>query len=107
MRDIEQMLEIKIEVCHVPRRSTVGDQIVDHLSKNEVEKVEELVGKGGRIVATSMLLDNWIRRPFVAWDLGKRILEGLKYERLGAWRDYVADLRRVRVEMGWGKRRRE
>ena len=77
------------------------------LSKNEVEKVEELVGKGGRIVATSMLLDNWIRRPFVAWDLGKRILEGLKYERLGAWRDYVADLRRVRVEMVLGKRRRE
>ena len=107
MRDIEQMLEVRIEVCHVPRRSTVGDQIVDHLSKNEVEKVEELVGKGGRIVATSTLLDNWIRRPFVAWDLGRRILEGLKYESLGEWRNYVADLRRVRIEMGWGKRRRE
>ena len=107
MRDIEQMLEIKIEVYHVPRRSAVGDQIVDHLSKNEVEKVEELVGKEGRIVATSTLLDNWIRRPFVAWDLGKRILEGLKYERLGAWRDYVADLKGVRMEMGWGKRRKE
>ena len=40
--------------------------IVDHLSMNEVERVEQCVGKGGRIVATSTLLDNWIRRPFVA-----------------------------------------
>ena len=65
--------------------------------------MEELVGEGGRIVATSTLLDNWIRRPFVAWDLGRGILEGLKYESLGAWRNYIADLRRVKIEIGWGK----
>ena len=46
--------------------------------------MEELVGEGGRIVTTSTLLDSWIRRPFVARDLGRGILEGLKYESLRA-----------------------
>ena len=37
MCDIDHMRGIRIEVCHVPWRSAVGDQVVDHRSKNEVE----------------------------------------------------------------------
>ena len=39
---IAQQLEFKVHVIHVLRRSVVGDEIVDHLSKGEVLEVGRL-----------------------------------------------------------------
>ena len=101
MIDIARMAEVRVEVDHVLRRSEVGDEIVDNLSKNAVG-AEEKKRLGMTEVATgSIYLANWLKDPSLRWDLGRRIVEDLGHEQIVPERNYKKDMRIVREEMGW------
>ena len=106
MRDIARMTEIQIEVTHVLRRSVVGDEIVDSLSKNELGK-EEMQDRGliERPPGSHMLL-NWIRQPSVLWALGRGLVKEQNSSQLLPGRDYSNDMRSLRAKLGWSRRKR-
>ena len=78
------------------RRTDLGDQIVDHLSKGEMPQVEALWSEGVEWSRkTSKVLNNWIEQPRVMVDLGRRLLIELSEElEVHVGRDYREDVRR-------------
>ena len=72
----------------------MGDQVVDHLSKHEMDKVASLV-PGMRYVSSSIsqVLRNWIRKPVPNRGLGREVLVELERQfPVKVGRDYRQDL---------------
>ena len=71
----------------------MGDQIVDHLSKGEMTKVEALWPEGVEWSGKeSKVLTKWIEQPRVMVDLGRKLLEELSDELVvHVGRDYRGD----------------
>ena len=106
MKDIARMIEVHIEVTHVLRRSDVGDEIVDNLSKNELGK-EEMQDRG--LIERppgSCLLQNWIRQPSVLGAMGRGLVIEQNRVQLLPGRDYIKDMRGLRAKLSWSKRKR-
>ena len=81
-------------IVHTGRRTSVGDKIVDHLSKDEMDSVEHL-SPGMKDVGDNLpkALSEWIKKPVPRVDLGRQVLAELSGKfpvKLG--RDYRQDL---------------
>ena len=75
LNDLAEGLGIVIKVFYQRRRTELGDQIVDHLSKGESRQVESLWPQGVKWSGRpSNELRKWIERPRVMLDLGRRLL---------------------------------
>ena len=106
IRDIALMTEIQVEVTHVLRRTDVGDEIVDNLSKNMLGK-EEMQDRG--LIERppgSSLLQKWIRQPSVLGAMGRGLVLEHNADQLIPGRDYSKDMRGLRARLGWSKRKR-
>ena len=106
IRDIAKMTEIQVEVTHVLRRTDVGDEIVDNLSKNMLGK-EEMRARG--LVERppgSSLLQKWIRQPSVLGAMGRGLVVEQNTNQLIPGRDFSKDMRGLRARLGWSKRKR-
>ena len=82
------MTEIQVEVTHVLRRTDVGDEIVDNLSKNMLGK-EEMQDRG--LIERppgSSLLQKWIRQPSVLGAMGRGLVLEHNADQLIPGRDY-------------------
>ena len=101
-------LGIEIQVFYQRRRTDLGDQIVDHLSKGEMTQVEALWPEGVEWSGEeSEVLKTWIDRPRVMVDLGRKLLEelsndlvvhvGCDYRRLDVRTDVLGDAKRARL----------
>ena len=107
MRYVAECLELNLRVEHVMRRTDDGDMIVDHLSKNEVEKAMDLCPYMKEVPVGSRYLEVWIRQPATLWDLGRRmLLDG------GRWssyvdRDYMKDMKAFARKFAWKKEDKE
>ena len=81
LNDLADGLGIVIQVFYQRRRTDLGDQIVDHLSKGEMPQVEALWPEGVEWSGkTSKVLNNWIEQPRVMIALGRRLLRELSDE---------------------------
>ena len=103
LRYVAEQLEFRVHVVHVSRRTSVGDQIVDHLSKGEDSKVRDLAPESVEVGIWSKCFLNWIKHPRVSCDFGRQIMvesESWK-ERVG--RDFRADMRKVSQLLKWKK----
>ena len=79
LNDLADGLGIKIQVFYQRRRTDLGDQIVDHLSKGEMTQVEALWPEGMEWSGEeSRVLKTWIERPRVMIDLGRKLLEEMR-----------------------------
>ena len=96
LNDLADGLGIVIQVFYQRRRTDLGDQIVDHLSKGEMPQVEALWPEGVEWSGKpSKVLNNWIEQPRVMVDLGRRLLIELSEElEVHVGRDYREDARR-------------
>ena len=106
IRDIAKMTEIQVEVTHVLRRTDVGDEIVDNLSKNMLGK-EEMQDRG--LIERppgSNLLQKWIRQPSVLGAMGRGLVVEQNSGQLIPGRDFSKDMRGLRARLGWSKRKR-
>ena len=75
LKDVADGLGIQVAVFHTGRRTSVGDQIADDLSKGKLENLEDLMGDSLDIgLGLSRELLNWLRFPRVDMDLGRRVL---------------------------------
>ena len=96
LNDLADGLGIVIQVFYQRRRTDLGDQIVDHLSKGEMPQVEALWPEGVEWSGkTSKVLSSWIEQPRVMVDLGRKLLNELRDELVvHVGRDYRGDDRR-------------
>ena len=104
MKYVADQLEFVMHVVHVSRRTSVGDMIVDHLSKGEKSKVVELAPGVVEVGSWSRCLLNWIKHPRVSWDLGRQILMESDLWKKRAGRDFRNDMRRVSQVLEWKKK---
>ena len=75
LKDVADGLGIQVVVFHTGRRTSVGDQIADDLSKGKLENMEDLMGDSQDVgLGLSKELLNWLRFPRVDMDLGRRVL---------------------------------
>ena len=103
LRYVAESLELNLHVLHVMRRTDDGDMIVDHLSKNEVEKAKDLCSAMIEVPVGSKYLEKWIRQPAVLWDLGRRMLiDGGRWSSL-VDRDYMKEMREFAGKFQWRK----
>ena len=103
LRYVAESLELNLHVVHVMRRTDDGDMIVDHLSKNEVEKAKDLCSVMVEVPVGSKYLEKWIRQPAVLWDLGRRMLmDGGRWSSL-VDRDYMKEMREFAGKFQWRK----
>ena len=96
LNDLADGLGIVIQVFYQRRRTELGDQIVDHLSKGEMHQVEALWPEGVEWAGKpSNVLRTWIDQPRVMVDLGRRLLIELS-ENLDVHvgRDYREEIRK-------------
>ena len=103
MRYVAEQLEFRIHVVHVSRRTSEGDQIVDHLSKGEGGKVVDLVPGAVEVKIWSKCFLNWIKHPVVLWDLGRQLLLESEVWKKRAGRDFKGDMRSVSQLLKWKK----
>ena len=94
LNDVCLGLGARMKVYHTGRRTSVGDKVVDHLSKHEMEAAANLI-PGMSDVSDKLpeAVGEWIRRPLPKQDLGRKVLEELQGRfpvKLG--RDYRQDL---------------
>ena len=109
INDLADGLGIVIRVFYQRRRTELGDQIVDHLSKGESQQVESLWPEGVRWTGRpSNELRRWIEKPRVMLDLGRRLLVELS-ETLDVHigRNYREDIRRRESQSGAKRARLE
>ena len=106
IRDIAKMTEIQVEVTHVLRRTDVGDEIVDNLSKNMLGKEEMQVRGLVERPPGSSLLQKWIRQPSVLGAMGRGLVVEQNSGQLIPGRDFSKDMRGLRARLGWSKRKR-
>ena len=106
IRDIARMTEIQVEVTHVLRRTDVGDEIVDNLSKNMLGKEEMQVRGLVERPPGSSLLQKWIRQPSVLGAMGRGLVVEQNTNQLIPGRDFSKDMRGLRARLGWSKRKR-
>ena len=109
INDLADGLGIVIRVFYQRRRTELGDQIVDHLSKGESQQVESLWPEGVRWTGRpSNELRRWIEKPRVMLDLGRRLLVELS-ETLDVHigRNYREDIRRRESQRGAKRARLE
>lgn len=103
MKYVSEHLEFKLHVIHVSRRTEIGDQLVDHLSKGEVEKVMVLKPSVVEVVIWSETMKRWIRQPRVLWDLGRLVMLESDSFRDSVGKDYKADMRKISLLLKWKK----
>ena len=73
LNDLADGLGIVIQVFYQRRRTDLGDQIVDHLSKGEMTQVKALWPEGVEWSGKeSKVLTKWIEQPRVMVDLGRK-----------------------------------
>ena len=101
MIDIARMAEVRVEVEHVLRRSEVGDEIVDNLSKDAVGEEEKRRLGLIEVAPGSLYLVNWLEDPVLRWDLGRRIVVDLGHEEIIPERNYKKDMWILGKELGW------
>ena len=94
VNDVAAGLGAQVMIVHTGRRTSVGDKIVDHLSKDEMDSVEHL-SPGMKDVSDKLpkALGEWIKKPVPRVDLGRQVLTELSGKfpvKLG--RDYRKDL---------------
>ena len=96
LNDLADGLGIVIQVFYQRRRTDLGDQIVDHLSKGEMTQVEAMWPEGVEWSGkASKVLSKWIEQPRVMVDLGRKLLKELRDEMVvHVGRDYRGDDRR-------------
>ena len=106
---ISQQLEFIVHVVHVLRRTDVGDDIVDHLSKGEVLEVGRLMPEAREIDIKCRYLLKWIEQPQVSWDLGRQILLHQDDWKMFVGLDYKANIREILWKLNWvnEKKRKE
>ena len=72
-------LGVNIKVFHTRRRTTLGDQIADDLSKGVVSNLNDsLPGHSDVSYTASRVLLKWIERPIVKFELGRDVLLEVK-----------------------------
>ena len=98
---IAQQLEIRVHIVHVPRRTCLGDEIVDHLSKGESSDVMKLRPGAKCTTIRCEYLLKWIRQPKVSWDLGRQILLSLDDWKGLVGLDYKVHMREISLKMEW------
>ena len=101
MAYISQQLEFQVHVVHVPRRTQLGDEIVDHLSKGEINEVERLRPEARSTRIKCGHLFKWIERPGVSWDLGREILLSIEDWKGFVGLDYKAKMSEISLRMEW------
>ena len=75
LNDLAYGLGIVIQVYYQTRRTGLGDQVADHLSKGEWKQVETIWPQGVQWEGkTSRVLATWIEKPKVMLDFGRRLL---------------------------------
>ena len=73
--DVGKGLGANVRIIHTGRRTSVGDQVVDHLSKHEMSQVASLVpGMTDVSTAFSPVLRSWIMKPVSSRGLGRNVL---------------------------------
>ena len=106
MAYIAQQLEFRVHVVHVPRRTQLGDELVDHLSKGEFNEVERLRPEARSTTIKCGYLLKWIDRPGVSWNLGSDILLGLEDWKGFAGLDYKVNMSEISSKMEWVNERK-
>ena len=72
-------LGVNIKVFHTKRRTSLGDQIADDLSKGIVSNLNDsLPGHSDVSYTASRVLLKWIERPMVKFELGRDVLLEVK-----------------------------
>ena len=75
-------LGVKIKVFHTRRRTSLGDQVADDLSKGVLYKLNDYLPGHSDITSTvSRTLVKWIERPMVRFELGRQILNEIEAAR--------------------------
>ena len=75
LKDVADGLGIQVAVFHTGRRTSVGDQVADDLSKGNLGNMEDLIGGSTDVGARmSKVLLYWLKFPRVDVDLGRRVL---------------------------------
>ena len=103
---ISQQLEFRVHIVHVPRRTSVGDEIVDHLSKGEIVEVMKLRPGARSTDIKCQYLLNWIRQPKVLWDMGRQIMLSLDDWKEFVGLDYKVNMRAISLKMKWVNERK-
>ena len=74
MEDLCAGLGVKVKLFHTGRRTTMGERVVDALSKgNMLEVEEEMPGATDVTVKGSKVLERWINDTRVDRDLARRV----------------------------------
>ncbi len=76
---IESLLECKIFVQHVRRRSSTIAELADYLSRKSTTSAAALrrIGKGKIQYAEGALVD-WLRNPVLDWSLPEKVVKDVK-----------------------------
>ena len=100
LADLSLGLGVQIKVFHTRRRTSVGDELADDLSKGKLDMVEELMPGGIDIsYRVSKVLLDWIKNPFVKMELGRKVLLELQNSD-GLLADPGFDYRTAALELG-------
>ena len=79
LADLSVGLGVQIKVFHTRRRTSVGDQLADDLSKGLVHRASDLLTDSVDVSAkVSKVLLNWIADPVVKMDLGRSVLSEIQ-----------------------------
>ena len=92
VHDVATGLGIRAKVYHTSRRSDKGEEVSDHLSKNEIKEMERIWPEGQRIKGKGSVLERWIKEPRIMTDLGRRVLMEISTKTVvNMGRDYNLD----------------
>ena len=75
LADLAEGLGVPIKVYHTSRRTSLGDQVADDLSKGKVQEVmQALPGSKDVSARASRVLLSWLQSPAVSMELGRSVL---------------------------------
>ena len=97
MEDFCQGVGVKLKLFHTGRRTTVGERVVDALSKGDMKEVEqEMPGAVDVSRRKSVVLDRWLNYPRVDRDLASRVLREVSTKvEVHIGRDYAMEMQEL------------
>ena len=76
---VSQGLGVPVKVFHTRRRTDLGDELADDLSKNKLDSIKQAMpGDSDRSHRVSSVLLKWLENPRVRMELGRDVLMELK-----------------------------
>jgi hypothetical protein len=78
--DVSTGMGIALRVCKIGRCSDKGSILADAISKGDIRWAKRLWPGMNKMVKVPRTIVDWVKDPRVDFDLGRKILEGLKKE---------------------------